>query len=253
MTTSQGVVTDVGDYFVDIIINTDKYPEIESIFNPVSKSGRFLRKYKIVNNECQLLDQEDNKQVVWNSFEKMSDNVTRLHLMKDQARHHNFSVGDLIGVKSKCCGVRRNVIDVCGGDDVKLRNILLSRQSRMVIRCGLSNIFISNISIVKEHDDQCLSTPGGGPQLGQPGDDDIENVVVSNVRAENTGDDSVALFNVVRGAVIENCFISDSFARGILLRNSVETVLVNNSLERSHIEYRDKNITVTSIFIESHE
>ena len=52
-----------------------------------------------------------------------------------------------------------------------------------------------------------LATPGGGPQLGQPGDPDIANVTVDGVTAVNTGDDSVALFNVKAGAIVKNCYI----------------------------------------------
>ena len=58
-------------------------------------------------------------------------------------------------------------------------------------------------------------------------------------RAENTGDDSIALFNVVSGGIVRGCNIrwqishifttivthSDSFARGILLYNSPTTLL----------------------------
>ena len=63
------------------------------------------------------------------------------------------------------------------------------------------------VSISREHGDQCLATPGGGPQLGQPDDPNIVNVTVEGVTAVNTGDDSVALFNVKSGAVVRNCYI----------------------------------------------
>ena len=206
MVTSQGTVTELGDNFVDVMIDPTRFPSIESIFNPLDKTGRFLRKYRMVNNECQILDERDNIQVPWKSFSKMkTENITRLFLHEDTK--HNFSVGDLLGIKSKCCGNRRNVVDFCGGDDIVLKDLVLSRQSRMVLRCGISNIVVSNVSILREHPAQCLSTPGGGPQLGQPYDEDIHNVTVDGVRAENTGDDSVALLNVKTGAIVKNCNI----------------------------------------------
>jgi len=77
----------------------------------------------------------------------------------------------------------------------------------------------------RDHEGDCLSTSGGGPQLGQPHDQPIHNVTVENLRAENTGDDSIAFFNVASGGVVRNCKISDSFARGILLYNSPTTAL----------------------------
>jgi len=84
----------------------------------------------------------------------------------------------------------------------------------------------------RDHEGDCLSTSGGGPQLGQPHDQPIHNVTVENLRAENTGDDSIAFFNVASGGVVRNCKISDSFARGILLYNSSTTLLEGNEVER---------------------
>ena len=74
-------------------------------------------------------------------------------------------------------------------------------------------------------------------QIGQPSDGSIYNVTVENVKAENTGDDSIALFNVVKGGVVRNCRIKDSFARGILLNKSPTTKIENNTLERSIVKY----------------
>ena len=74
-------------------------------------------------------------------------------------------------------------------------------------------------------------------QIGQPSDGSIYNVTVENVKAENTGDDSIALFNVVKGGVVRNCRIKDSFARGILLNKSPTTKIENNTLERSVVKY----------------
>ena len=74
-------------------------------------------------------------------------------------------------------------------------------------------------------------------QIGQPSDGSIYNVTVENVKAENTGDDSIALFNVVKGGVVRNSRIKDSFARGILLNKSPLTKIENNTLERSIVKY----------------
>ena len=78
-------------------------------------------------------------------------------------------------------------------------------------------------------------------QIGQPHDDPIHNVTVENLIAENTGDDSIALFNVASGGVIRNCQIKDSFARGILLYNSRNTKLINNTVIRCPVTYVDTN------------
>ena len=63
--------------------------------------------------------------------------------------------------------------------------------------------------------------PGPGPELdnyirncleiGQPFDQEISDVTVDNLTAENTGDDSLALFNVVKNARISDCSIKYRF------------------------------------------
>ena len=50
------------------------------------------------------------------------------------------------------------------------------------------------------------------PQLGHPTDGPISNVSVSHVTASNTGDDSVALFNVESGGSVANCQIRCCFS-----------------------------------------
>ena len=44
-------------------------------------------------------------------------------------------------------------------------------------------------------------------EIGQPHDQDLGDVTVVNLKAENTGDDSLALFNVVQDAKISDCYI----------------------------------------------
>ena len=50
------------------------------------------------------------------------------------------------------------------------------------------------------------------PQLGHPTDAPISNVSVTHVTASNTGDDSVALFNVESGGSVTNCQIRCCFS-----------------------------------------
>ena len=50
------------------------------------------------------------------------------------------------------------------------------------------------------------------PQLGHPTDGPISNVSVTHVTASNTGDDSVALFNVESGGSVTNCQIRCCFS-----------------------------------------
>ena len=52
----------------------------------------------------------------------------------------SYKPGDLVGVKSKCCGLQHNVYSFCGGEDVSLENLVWTEQARGVIRCGISNV-----------------------------------------------------------------------------------------------------------------
>ena len=75
-------------------------------------------------------------------------------------------------------------------------------------------------------------------------DKPIYNVTIENLTAENTGDDSIALFNVADGGLIQNCTVEDSFARGILLRSSPKTILSGNILVRCHVLYETKKSSI---------
>ena len=48
--------------------------------------------------------------------------------------------GDLVGIKSKCCGVSDNAYRFCTGEEITFENITLTRQARGVLRGGMSTI-----------------------------------------------------------------------------------------------------------------
>ena len=110
--TSQGVVTEVGEGFLTLEID-GKYPSIQSIFNWESKRGRYLKKYEYVKGDCEIVENK-NSQVQWNRFKKLENNKT-LFFLNDKHFTPNYHVGDLIGVKSKCCGHSHNTYAFCGG------------------------------------------------------------------------------------------------------------------------------------------
>ena len=76
--TSQGIVSSVKPGWLNLQIDVDKFPGIEKIYNnksttggqlqvflaiskPKTLSGRYLRKYEIIDGDCQIL--EDNNKV----------------------------------------------------------------------------------------------------------------------------------------------------------------------------------------------
>jgi hypothetical protein len=56
-----------------------------------------------------------NKQVDWKSFKTHENNKTTIFLL-DNHLTPNYKVGDLLGVKSKCCGHSHNAYSFCEGD-----------------------------------------------------------------------------------------------------------------------------------------
>jgi hypothetical protein len=55
-----------------------------------------------------------------------------------------------------------------------------------------------------------------------------DNLTVFNHTSIGTGDDSLGLFNIQSGSVT-GCHIRDSFARGILLNNVSDKLLVHDN------------------------
>jgi hypothetical protein len=132
-----------------------------------------------VDNDCQIVE-EDNVQVPWKDFIHGIDGVWRV-LLTQEHKVPDFKVGQLIGVKSKCCGDGHNVYWFCGGesssvkadlqivhllgDDIVFERVIWTQHSRGVLRCGISNIRFSDIIIRREGPAWCLATSGGGPQV----------------------------------------------------------------------------------------
>ncbi len=74
-----------------------------------------------------------------------------------------------------------------------------------------------------------MSTPGGGPQIGQPNDPRITNITVEDCDFNSNGDDNFALFNV-DGAVIRNTVTYNSFARSILLHDDTDIRIIDTEV-----------------------
>ena len=71
--TSQGEVVGVGPGFVQLRIDREQFPGLEEIYNNQSDSGRWLRRFRMVGGRCQLVDEENNKQVNIQSLIYISD------------------------------------------------------------------------------------------------------------------------------------------------------------------------------------
>jgi len=245
-TTSQGIVEEVGKGWVKV--NVEKgYPRIDEIFDNTTHiaghpdHGRWLRRYVMNDGSCQIV-QDNNEQVGWSNYTWLGNQNWKLYL-DNRFQRPNYRKGELLGIKSKCCGAGETAFYINKGKDIVFESVTFSRQARVVFRWGASNLRFSDINIRRDSERDCLSTSTGGPQIGHPADPEyvfIHNVTVENLRAHNTGDDSVAFFNVASGGVIRDCNLRDSFARGILLNNSPTTLLKDNRLVRCPIVYNNK-------------
>ena len=68
------------------------------------------------DGQCQMIT-EDNPQVPWANYDEVNTTagVTRLLLADRRLRLEHYKVGDLVGIKSKCCGHNHNVYFFCRG------------------------------------------------------------------------------------------------------------------------------------------
>lgn len=205
------------------------FPNPKEIFNRDSQQGRYLRAYTDSRTNPQLIE-EDNRQVAWDSADYLGGTTWRINLRRRDLVAP-YRKGELVAVKSKHGG---QAYWFARGSDILFQDVKWTQESRGVFRNGFDKVHFVNCDIDRAPaiagQTPCLSTPDGGPQIGQPGDPPTEGNVVEDCRFVATGDDSVAFFN--GAGIIRNCHIQDSFGRGILLDNSPNVVLENNEVLR---------------------
>jgi hypothetical protein len=240
-TVSQGHVVSVGASEVVLDIQ-DGFPSPGELFNPKSNQGRYLRRYADSRTDPKLDDTEP--QVPWNQATQVSGARWRFELHKrwpiDVAGRigwrdrPDWKPGDLIGIKSKPPG---NVFWFFGGSDIAFEDIEWVGRSRGTFRGGIGHVHIARNVVNRgppvHGQTPCLSTPGGGPQLGNPGDPPSEDDLVEDSRYTATGDDAIAFFSATGTA--RNNFVTDSFCRGILLYKSPAVKLEKNEVVRCPI------------------
>lgn len=212
------------------------FPGLDAIYNSTWGQGRYVRKYRYRDGQPEIVE-GDNQQSAWEQKAQLPNGDWVMGLKRNGA---HYAVGDRLGIKSK------NVADTvwfARGGHVTFENIRVTRGSRMLFRRGLDHIRISNLGIerVPLADGRIpfLSTAEGGPQLGQPNDGSLTDVLVENFVAEGTGDDGIALFDVggATRALIENVRIADSFGRGIYVDRTTTNVCVRSArLDRNPLQ-----------------
>jgi parallel beta-helix repeat protein len=231
-TVSQGHVVKVdGD---SLILKIQKgFPTPQAINNPDNKR-RYVRRYTNSRTDPHII-QKNNKQIPWDQPEHISGRRWRLHLTW-RAEHANqyYEPGDLVGIKSKHGG---QTYWLYGGSDIRFEGVKWTHKTRGVFRGGIDKVQIVDCVAIRaapiHGQTPALASPAGGPQIGQPNDPPTRNNLVANNTFVALGDDPIGFFNA--SGVIRNNFMRDSFARGILLYKSNDTILKNNKLVRNEV------------------
>ena len=138
--TSQGTVAEVGQGFVNLLI-TPEFPGLDAIYDKTSSTGRYLRKFQNVDGKCEILE-EKNQQVPWKDYQKVGEREWRV-LLKQESKVVDYQVGQLVGVKSKCCGNRKSVFFFCRGEvhgHGPLHHTMMLKVSSSLLKLHTSNI-----------------------------------------------------------------------------------------------------------------
>ncbi len=162
LTISQGRVQSVAPGLVVLKID-DGFPSPQDIFDETNEVGRYLRRYKLIDDEPQI-DEENNQQLAWKTATDLGQNVCELKLNRP-AFTPPYQPGDLLGIKSKCGG---SVFWIAGGNDLRFERVKWTLKTRGKLRQGFQKFEM--IDCVTERTKvngqwPCLASPEGGPHL----------------------------------------------------------------------------------------
>ena len=229
MTVSQGHVVSTGKGLVILDIQTG-FPSPMDIFDPDMSHGRYLREFTNSAQDPHII--EGQNQYDWTKATAVSGSRWRIVLGDD--KDPAYKKGALIGIKSKQTG---NTYYFAHCSDLNFEAVKWTQISRGVFREGTDRITFLGCVVERmpaiNGQVPCLSTPDGGPQIGQPNDPPITGNRVENCRFTGTGDDAIAFFNA--SGLVANNYVADSFARGILLHNSPNVTVKANTLLRCEL------------------
>lgn len=194
-------------------------------------TGRFMKRYIIpgAGGFPQLdLTQPDNGQPYKESSQDDPVNYPNrwtMHLINPGTMPY-FNAGDLIGIKSKNSN---SAYEFFNCTDILFDNLVWSGQARGLFYGNTEYVRIRNCKVLRLQPINgiqfCNSTSAGGPQIGNEHTGEIvKHVVVENCNFLSLGDDAIALFKV-EDARISGNYITDAWARGININQSVNVCL----------------------------
>lgn len=153
-----------------------------------------------------------------------------------------FAVGDTLGVKSKNSAP---IYEFMNCSNLEFDSLTWSGQSRGLIQGTFQHVRITNCRVYRMLPlngitEYCMSTPSGGPQIGNEFGTDItaKHIVVENCRFEALGDDNIALFKVDSTRLSKN-YCGYSFVHGIFVNSSrvICADISENNHEWSYYNY----------------
>ncbi|MEX0980473.1 MAG: T9SS type A sorting domain-containing protein [Bacteroidales bacterium] len=249
ITVTQGTVVSINAEAEEVILEIHKgFPTPEEIWSVPGKplsQGKYLRKYTDDKSDPKVIMENNrrfpNLQVHYDPKYTYKIDSAKWAFKIDgrwSVARDEYKAGDIIGVKCKHGG---NTYQFDGGSDIVFEDCLWTHRSRGVFKNGCTSIRFSRCRIERipalNGRVPCLATPGGGPQIGQPKDPRISDVVIEDCNFNSCGDDNLALFNV-DGAIIRNTYSYNSFAANIKLYRCNDIVIENTEVENGYFIIR---------------
>ena len=186
-------------------------PDLSFVYDPTLTTGRYIRRF---NPDFTLNQDPLNKQNVWNTPLNIGNRLWQLRTFSSISSR-GWVIGDTLGIKSKHGAI--DYLRIINGSNILLDSISFQRGSRCVLS-NINGLTLTNWNILRPSSD-VLTTNDGGAQMTT-----CTGILVDGYTAQNTGDDMVAFFESCTG-YITGANLSDSFARGILLVDSVDMVV----------------------------
>ncbi len=208
-------------------------------------AGRYLRRYW--NRDDPRIDTHF-KQVGWSDIQYVrassqanSPGVFRFIL--NSASGLGLNNNNLVGIKGKAGGDPYRAFE-CHG--VEFESMRFTRKTRgLFLRCG--QVRLSNIVMPRQYVNgkpACLASPDGGPQFHERNGGVVDrdectrrfgvNVVIENCNFLGTGDDCIGLFEQ-RDTLVRNCYMRDSFGRGLYMHRCDEVMYPGLRAERAEL------------------
>lgn len=221
---TQGTVVAVQAGALEIDID-EGFPAPESIIDTSWGFGKYVRRYERRASGPRVLDEGKwPVQFAWVSATPVPSNGRRYRF--DLVRKNitpYYAKGDFLAIKAKHGGDAYKFFD---GSDIAFEDVHWSDEARGAFR-NVDGVQIRRCRVLRPAPvvidgmahAYAISTPAGGPQIGNPCDRVTTGHVVTDSVIVATGDDGVALFNTESSYVARNRVV-DSFGRGIVLYDS---------------------------------